>query len=155
MKTNDTLNLDRERNINITAALTSGFIASAISSLVLILTTSLALIPQFDFVAIQGSIFGLTSTAISAWVIYFVIGTFLWGLLYPLIEPYLGAKTPAARGALFGIIIWIIVMVALMPLAQAGFFLKEYGFGAAAIVLLTDLVFGASIGHFYNKLRRR
>ncbi len=66
------INLVKRRNTG--AALISGLVASAISGFVLMLMGSLALVPEFDFVLIQGSIFNLAGTAIAAWSVYFFIG---------------------------------------------------------------------------------
>ncbi len=139
-------------NASLKHAILAGFIASTVSSLVLIILTSVILIPKFDFISIQGSIFGLAGTAMSAWAVYFIIGTFVWGPLYSMLEPKIANNT-LNRGFLFGLLLWLIVMAILMPLAGEGFFLmNKYSMSAAAVVLVVDLTFGLTTAYFYNKL---
>lgn len=143
---------DHHDHASLKHAMLAGFVASAVSSLALIILTSVILIPEFDFISIQGSIFGLAGTAVSAWAVYFIIGTFIWGPLYSMLEPKI-AKNTLNRGLLFGLLVWLIVMAILMPLAGEGFFLMhKYSMSAAAIVLVVDLIFGLTTAYFYNKL---
>ena len=158
MKDGSNINIHTTNDHNhhmIKQGMLAGFIASAVSSLVLIALTSLILIPEFDFVSIQGSLFGLAGTATSAWLVYFIIGTFVWGTFYSFLEEKLSGEGPVSKGVLFGFLVWIIVMAVLMPLAGEGFFLmQKYGYTAAGIVFLTDLVFGVTTAYFYKKLCR-
>lgn len=141
--------------VNMRAGMIAGFIASAISGLVLAGATAFALAPEFDFVTVQGSIFGLAQNIIAAWMVYFIIGTFLWGTIYAAAQKRLTNTHPVGKGLLFGLFIWFIVMIILMPMADAGAFLQEYGITAAIVVLVTDLIFGMILGFFYNILNRR
>ncbi|MCE3255774.1 MAG: hypothetical protein K0R25_1268 [Rickettsiaceae bacterium] len=149
MPNNETTN---NSNVKLKAGLISGFAASAISSIVLILSTILSLVPEFNFVSVQGSIFHFTTTLSSAWVIYFLIGTFIWGSLYAVLEPHMEGGV-GKKGLIFGILVWLIVMLVLMPLTEAGMFAKKYGFVAAGITLVTDLIFGWSLAYFHKKLK--
>ncbi len=141
-------------NIKIKNGLLAGFVASAVSSIVLTLLTAIATIPEFNFIQIQGSIFGIGSTVAAAWATYFAVGL-IWGLFYTLIERYLPTASGVIKGALYGILVYVLVMIVLMPLAGVGFFLQNFGFMAALIVLISDLLFGILLGYFYEKLNRR
>jgi len=138
--------------INVKAGLKSGFIASAISSIALMIMTSIILIPKFNFILIEGSIFGLAETVLYSWIIYFVFGL-IWGYVYALSEPALKvANSSFVKGIIAGFIIWIILLI-FMPIAGAGIFLKHYGLKAAVIILIANLVFGIVLGYFYDLLR--
>lgn len=143
------------KNVDIKAGLCAGFMASVISSLVLLVLTSLSLIPEFDFVVIQGALFGFAGTVLSAWIVYFIIGTLIWGSLYASMESRIAGNNPFSKGLLFGLFIWLIIMIVMMPLAGVGIFVKQYGLVAAGIMLLTDLVFGVSTAFFYAKCREK
>ena len=136
------------------AGLMSGFIASVVSSMILMIMTSIILVPEFNFVLVEGSIFGLAETALSAWIVYFVFG-FIWGYLYAVIEPSLPGEGAIFKGIIAGLLIWLAYMLILMPLAGTGLFLKQYGFKAAAIILVVDLAFGIVLGYFYDRLRKK
>ena len=150
----DLKNPNANKRTDMKAGLIAGFIASAISLLFLAFTTWMALIPEFNYVLIQGSIFGFTKTIFSGWVIYFLIGTVFWGSFYAGLDPYLLSPNSVTRGIIFGLIVWLIVMIVLMPIAGVGIFLEQYGYLAAIVILISDLVFGVSIAYFYNRLRR-
>ena len=139
---------------DIGAGMIAGFVASVASILVLAFSTFFILVPEFDYIAIQGSAFGLAGGSLAAWISYFLIGIFIWGVLYAIVESLLNGSSRNAKGLLFGSIIWLVVMIVLMPLADAGFFLKEYGFIAALIILITDLSFGLVMSYSYDKFRR-
>lgn len=136
---------------NTKAGLVSGLIAGLVSSIVLMILSTVVAIPDFNFVLIQGSVFGLADSALTAWVVYFVI-SLAWGYLYSFIEPKMESDSPVKKGLFAGFIIWAFFMIVLMPIAGAGFFLKEYGLSAAITVLIVDLVFGDVLGYAYDKL---
>lgn len=144
----------RRNRVDMKAGLAAGFIASAISLMFLALTTWMALVPEFNYVLIQGSIFGFAKTIFSGWIVYFLIGAIFWGSLYAWLEPNLLSPKPITRGIIFGLIVWLIVMVILMPIAGVGIFIKQYGFLSSIIILMTDLVFGVAIACFYERLRK-
>lgn len=147
-----TYNSSYNRNVSIKNGTLSGFIASIVSSFALVIFTAFIVIPEFNFISIQGSIFGLTNVALASWAVYFIIGTLIWGPLYAIFDPYL-PNPWIIKGILFGITVWIIVMIVLMPLAGEDVFLKRFGLKASAIVLTTDLVFGIALSYFYEKFR--
>jgi hypothetical protein len=57
------------------------------------------------------------------------------------------------KGIDFGITIWLIIMIILMPLAGVGIFVRQYGITAAGVILTTDLIFGLVVAYSYKKLR--
>ncbi len=138
---------------NIYNGMKASFLASLVSSLVLLLLTTSFAIQDFNYISIHGSIFGIEK-AVYAWIAYFLFAIIIWGFLYTFLEPYLAGNSGTAKGMIFGFCAWLIMMIILMPLTTAGIFLKNYGFGASIIILITDMVFGAIIGHFYGKFKK-
>lgn len=143
-----------DKSISVKSGLWAGFIASLVSAIILVVLTAVIVIPDFNFVLLESSIFGLADSITAAWIVYFVVGTLVWGLLYGVFESYFPKKEPSSKGLVFGFIIWLVFMVGLMPLAEAGLFLQRFGYVAALIVLITDLVFGVTLGLVYDKTRR-
>jgi Na+-transporting NADH:ubiquinone oxidoreductase subunit NqrC len=144
------------KKANIPGGMTAGFVASLISGLFIILVGALAIIPNYNYIKIQASLFtslfGLAKdAAIIAWVIYFVMGTFIWGTLYALMQPKLSGDTQTKKGLMFGVFTWLVYMMILMPIAGEGFFALKYGIAAVIFTLVLNLIFGAVLGATYNK----
>ena len=141
---------------NIIGGMVAGFVASLVSGLFIILAGAMAILPNYDYIKIQASFFtsllGLAKdAAIIAWAIYFVFGTFIWGILYSLMQPKLAGNSQTKRGLIFGLFTWLIYMLILMPIAGEGLFALKYGIAAAIFTLLLNLIFGATLGATYNK----
>jgi hypothetical protein len=99
--------------------------------------------------------FGLPDSPVAAWVIHAVIGVVLWGLVFAgTYETWPGA--PATKGAVFGIMIWLLTMSMFMPMVGAGFFATSIGFAAPVVALVLYLVFGLVLGAVFGRgmLRR-
>ncbi len=140
------------RKVSVRSGAISGFIASLISSIVLIILTALIVIPQFNYVSIYGSLVGVTDNAIAAWIVYFIIGTFVWGILYAFTHEYLPDENFVTKGMVFGLAVWVFLMIILMPLAGQSVFLREFGYSAAGITLIAQLIFGIVLAWTYEKI---
>ena len=72
-------------------------------------------------------------------------------VIFPLAYAFLAFRylpgPPALRGMTFGVILWLLAEVIVMPMAGAGFFSSEIG-GAKAVMaaLMGHLVYGALLG---------
>lgn len=134
----------------------AGFVASVVSGLIIILAGALAILPNYHYIKVQASFFtsllGLAKDAvIIAWIIYFVIGTFVWGTLYSLMQPKLAGNGQVTKGLIFGIFTWLVNMMIFLPIAGEGFFGLKYGIAASAFALVLNLIFGAILAATYSK----
>lgn len=141
--------------LNIKTGMMVGFLASAVSLLALLIMASLALVPEFNFVIIQGSLFVLARTAFLAWMVYFVIGTIIWGPLYALLESRLAGETAIIKGLLFGMMLWAIIMTTFIPISGVDLFIEKFGIFSTFMILITDLIFGLAAAYFYNSFKFR
>jgi len=69
--------------------------------------------------------------------------------------PHLADKLPGpvwARGMLFSVGAWLLMMVVVMPMAGAGFFAAGIGPAAAIVTLVLHLIFGAVLGGVFDRL---
>jgi hypothetical protein len=88
-------------------------------------------------------------TPLVGWIMHFVIGTLLWGILYAWIAPHLtGAHW--YRGALFATGAWLIMMIVMMPMAGAGLFGLKIGMMAPVATLVLHWIYGAVLGAVYG-----
>lgn len=90
-----------------------------------------------------------------AWGIHFMIGAVLWGGAFALLEAHLPGGELWVKGIAFGVGAWFIMMLAMMPMAGAGFFGLQLGIMAPVMTLVMHAVFGAVLGAVYGTSLRR
>lgn len=130
--------------------LLAGFIATLALSALLLVKQAVGLMPSFDLIRLLTVIFG--GGAAVGWLAHFMIGTMLWGLLFPLVEDAFGPMRFWVKGMWFGVAAWLLMMVIILPLAGAGFFGARYGIGAPVLTLLLHLAYGWVLGFAYGRL---
>lgn len=131
------------------AGLFAALAATTALSAVLILKTFLGELPALDPAKLVGRVAHVG--VIGGWAIFLAIAILAWGLVFVWVYPRLPGR-PAARGALFGAGVWLLVMLVLAPLAGAGLFAWRFGWIAPAFVLVFDLMYGAILGAAYARL---
>jgi hypothetical protein len=128
----------------------AGFVATLVLATLMLLNSGLDLIPQINIIRLLTTL-GTLSVP-SAWMDHFIVGVMVWGLLFAV---YDGAATRPAlwlKGIIFGMFAWLIMMVAFMPLAGAGFFGSKIGITAPVGLLLVHLIYGVVLGATYGLL---
>ena len=108
----------------------------------------LGLIPELDLIDLMTSMSGIPW---SGWVLLFIIGALL-GIGFASLDSHVSDATTlgeAMRGALFGFLLFIIMMIILIPLYNnAGF-----GYPFAGGVLVACLIFGVVMGVVYERMK--
>ena len=100
-----------------------------------------------------GATFGLPDSAVVGWVAHVAIGVVLWGLVFAgTYETWPGA--PARKGAVFAVMIWLLMMSMFMPMVGAGFFGTNIGFIAPVATLVLLLIYGAVLGAAFGRFQR-
>jgi hypothetical protein len=128
----------------------AGFVATLVLTALMLLNSALDLIPQINIIHLLTTL-GTLSVA-SAWMDHFIVGVVVWGLLFAV---YDGAATRPAhwlKGIIFGVFAWLMMMVAFMPLAGAGFFGAKIGITAPVGLLIVHLIYGVVLGATYGLL---
>jgi uncharacterized membrane protein YagU involved in acid resistance len=86
-----------------------------------------------------------------AWVLHFTVGSLIWGAGFAVAHDHM--RGPSwARGLLFGIGAWLVVMLTVMPLTRGGFFGLALGLATPVAMLLMHLIYGAALGGIYGLL---
>lgn len=89
-----------------------------------------------------------------AWVLHFFVGSFVWGAGFALLQPLL--RGPYwLRGLQFGVLAWLLVTLAIMPLTRAGFFGLQLGIAAPVFILLVHIAYGGLLGGVFGLLGPR
>jgi hypothetical protein len=133
-----------------------GIVAGALATTVV---SGLVLLQGVAGVAPQLGLIGLLLRALDAppdlavgWLLHFLMGSILGGLLFAWVEPRLQADNPVKRGVLFALGLWLFFMLVVMPAAGGGLF----GFGLSPLaplaLLLLHLVYGVVLGWTFGRL---
>jgi hypothetical protein len=128
----------------------AGFVATLVLTALMLLNSTLDLIPQINIIRLLTAL-GTLSVP-SAWMDHFIVGVVVWGLLFAV---YDGAATRPAhwlKGIIFGAFAWLMMMVAFMPLAGAGFFGSKIGITAPVGLLIVHFIYGVVLGATYGLL---
>ncbi|MFP3943795.1 MAG: DUF6789 family protein [Alphaproteobacteria bacterium] len=137
----------------------AGFIATLVLSALMLVKSSMGMMPQLDAVAMLSGMgaeySGLPQTPTVGWVLHFLVGTVLWGGLFALTAGVWPGRNYAVKGIAFSIVAWIAMMVIVMPMAGAGFFGLAMGVGAPIATLVLHIIFGAVLGVVYGRLAVR
>jgi len=138
---------------NIAKGILAGLAATVVLSLMMLAKAAMGLMPALDPVGMIAVMMGV-STAL-AWGIHFMIGAVIWGVAFALLEQHLPGGDLWVKGVALGVGAWLIMMVAMMPMAGAGFFGMQLGIMAPVLTLVMHLVSGAVLGGVYGMLLHR
>ena len=129
---------------NTAKGMIAGLIATLVLSVLMLLNGSLDLIPTINVIQLLMSLG--TLSAPSAWMDHFIVGVVVWGLLFAVYDSATTRPALWLKGIIFGMFAWLIMMVAFMPLAGAGFIGAKIGIMAVVglVVRTPEVVNNAS-----------
>jgi uncharacterized membrane protein YagU involved in acid resistance len=85
------------------------------------------------------------------WILHFLIGSVMYGVLFAVFSPHLpGPKW--LRGAQFGVLAWLAMMVAFLPAAGLPIFAMGMGPEIPVSAFVIHLIFGVTMGEVYHLL---
>lgn len=140
------------------AGLLAGLAATIVLSVLMVIKSAMGLMPAVDAIQILTQLaaneLGLPASPLVGWIVHIVIGVVLWGLVFAgTYETWPGP--PPIRGAVFAIMVWLLMMSMIMPMAGAGFFGVNIGPAAASATLVLHLIFGLVLGGVFGRARSR
>ena len=136
--------------ISIRSTLMSGFIATFAASAMMQMNKDIGDIPSLHIARSLSNLIGDAGRLLPGWIAHFVLGTFVFSLIYALIERRLPVRSPALKGLLFGMLLWLGMMAVFMPLTGAGFFAIDRGVVLPVATLVLNLVYGVVLGSLYG-----
>ena len=137
--------------------LLAGLAATIVLSVLMLIKSALGLMPAVNAIQMLTQLgaehFGLPGSPVVGWIAHFVIGVVLWGLVFAhTYETWPGAAP--IKGAVFSIMIWLLMMSMFMPMVGAGFFATSIAVGGPALAtLVLHLIFGLVLGGVFGRLR--
>ena len=129
--------------------LLAGLAATIVLSVLMVIKSAIGLIPAVDMIRqlteLGATHFGMPNSLVAGWVGHLIIGVVLWGLVFAgTYETW--PSSPPKKGAVFSVMIWLLMMSMFMPMAGAGFFATNIGLAAAVVTLVLHLIFGVVLG---------
>lgn len=145
------------KNFNIRRAIAGGIAGTLLMTIMTMLAPMMGM-PKMDIAAMLGSMLGGSPPQVgsSAWLVGFgmhlMIGIVVLAIGYALITNYLPTSSPLARGLFYGVIVWLIAQLMVMPMMGAGFFSSHLpqGMMMAGASLMGHLIYGAALGFVYG-----
>jgi len=139
-----------------TSGLVAGLIATVVLSVLMLIKSAAGMLPGVNAISMLAGLgnqyLGLAPSPAIGWILHFLIGTVLWGLLYAALRPALPGGGDIGKGIVFSIGAWVLMMVIPMPLAGAGWFGLNIGIAAPVATLVLHIIFGAVLGATYARL---
>ncbi len=141
--------------MNITRAAAAGLIGTAVMTALLLVEPSVGL-PKIAIGQILSTSLGLASAHLTigpalGWVIHFIIGMVL-ALIYAAAFARRLPGSPLTRGALYGVLVFVVAQLVFMPLVGGGVFSRG-DVELLAGSLLGHLTYGGLIGWIYGGSR--
>ena len=122
-----------------------GGLAATVVMTGLMLAAPMMGMPPMNIGAMLGSVMG--GSLVLGWMAHFIIGTGL-ALGYAAVFASRLPRPGFLRGAIYGVLPWLMAQLVVMPMMGAGFF--SGSFVAATGSLMGHLVYGAVLGAIYG-----
>ncbi len=135
---------------NLGRGMLAGFAATAVLSALMVMKSTMGVMPALDVITMLGSMMG--APAIAGWAGHFAIGTVLWGGMFALFNGLIPGSTQIVKGIVFGLAAWLMMMLAVMPMAGQGLFGLNLGVVAPVMTAMLHVIFGAVMGLVYAQL---
>jgi uncharacterized membrane protein YagU involved in acid resistance len=130
--------------LNWTRVVVGGLVATAVMTVLILMAPAMGL-PPMNIGGMLGSVMG--GSLYLGWMAHFVIGTVL-AIVY---ATFFVTRLPGpgfVRGALYGLVPWIVAQLVVMPMMGAGLFGGSFGAGFGS--LMGHLIYGAVLGGIYG-----
>jgi len=135
--------------MNIKAGLISGLVATIALSIIMLVKTKMGVMPELNAIKMLAGMMG--SSLIMGWIAHFMIGTFVWGILFAMLVNKLPGGV-IISAILFSIGAWLMMMVGPMPMAGAGLFGMNLGMMAPVATLMLHIIWGVVLGLVYKRM---
>jgi len=84
----------------------AGFIATVALSALMTLKAMMGMLPQMNAIKMLSTMahgfMGTPLTPVVGWLLHFIIGSILWGILFTILFERIPSQTPAIKGLIFG-----------------------------------------------------
>ncbi len=128
----------------------AGFVATVLLTALMVAKALTGFMPELNLAALLSGV--MHAPIWVGWITHFLIGTVVWGGLFAVLAPRIPGSNCTIRGAIFGLGIWVLMMVVVLPLTGMGLFGGVYGAAAPAVTLALHLVYGVVLGFTFARI---
>ena len=136
----------------IKTAFMGGLVATFVVGSMLLMNNATHRLPRLGIGRSLASILGLHDNLFVGWLLFAVLGIFVFSAVFAMAAPRIPVKAYLFKGLLFGTACWLLMMVVFMPLAGQGLFAFDRGHIVAALCLVLNLVYGLILSLTYRWL---
>jgi uncharacterized membrane protein YagU involved in acid resistance len=136
---------------DLTKGFEAGLIATVIISVLLYAQQVAGIHPDFNLISLIQSAASMPGELVMPWIIHFIVGSVFWGLGFAVFSPHLPGPH-WLRGAIFGTLAWLVMMLVFLPAAGLPVFAQGMGLEIPATAFALHLVFGLVLGEAYHLL---
>jgi hypothetical protein len=133
----------------------AGIVGALALALLMYLKDSAGIVPEVSLLQAWMKIAG-TASEMTGWIVFFAINAVVVGAIFAALDAHLERPEGSeefVRGALFGVGLWILTMIFIIPMGGGGSFGMRYGI-TLPLVMFGALVFqGLVMGGVYGALR--
>jgi hypothetical protein len=134
---------------DVTEGVTAGLIATIVITIAMLAQQASGITPDFNLIELLKQAATGPDT-IFAWIVHFVLGI-AFGGLFAAFSPHVPGPH-WLRGLLFGVLVWLVMMIAFLPAAG----MPMFALGSGAAIPMTALglcaLFGLALGEAYHLL---
>lgn len=134
--------------MNFKAGIISGFIATVVLSIVMVLKAKMGVMPELNAIKMLANM--MHAPLVMGWVAHFMIGTLVWGILFSFVVNQLQGSVMNSA-ITFSIGAWLLMMIGPMTMAGAGLFGLKLGPMVPFATLLLHLLWGGVLGISYKR----
>lgn len=124
--------------------------ATLVLALLMVLKSMMGLLPALNVISMLSRM--MHGPMVAGWAAHLIIGTIVYGIGFAVLYRYLPGKTSVVKGISFALLAWLLMMVAIMPMAGAGIFGINIGIMAAVMTLVLHILYGIIVGLVFDKL---
>lgn len=134
---------------DIWVGMAAGLVATVVISMMMLMKKALGIMPGFGLINMLQTVTDEPKPI--DWLIHFVVGIVIYGLLIALLASILPFDY-WLDGIVVGLIGWMLASLTLMPAAGKGLFGLGYGASGFIMSMMMHVVFGAVLGLVYGWL---
>lgn len=129
------------------ASFVAALVATFVLSILMVAKAQMGLMPELNVIRMLAG--QMNAGPATGWMAHVLIGVVGYGLAYALVFRRLPFGGHVMRGVLLGLAGWLVMMIAVMPMAGAGLFGLNLGPMAPVATFMLHLIFGLVLGASY------
>ena len=134
------------------AAFLGGLVATFVVGSMLLMNNAIHRLPRPGIGRSLASILGLHDNPFVGWLVFVVLGIFVFSAVFVWSASRIPVKTYLVKGLLFGAACWLLMMIVFMPLGGQGLFGLDRGYVVPAFCLVLNLAYGVILSLTYRWL---